>query len=378
MRFIFFSPLIFLFYGSICTYIGLRLIVPLRFFFPNIKTVMYWLPFAVLCLAFVLVNFLPHNFHFLRVAGSFWLAFFLYMFFLFAASDIIRLILFLCKIKINNLKLYAVCASLIVCIVLIIYGAVNARSVNTVKYNISLSGNGENIRIGLVSDLHIGSSIGRTKIEKMVNAINAEKPDMVCIAGDIFDGNLDNIDDLPGIIYEFKRIDAPLGVYACLGNHDIDRLSLSGGKTEKIVQILKEADIALLQDEIYTLKDNLFIAGRKDARPIGMSVNRLTPKELCAGLDGTIIMMDHQPNKFTEIEQAGVDLLFCGHTHSGQIFPMNLITNYIAKRTGTTHYGYWRGKTMQAVVTSGIGFWGPPLRIGTKCETVIINVNFNN
>jgi len=378
MRFIFFSPLVFLIYGGICTYIGIRLFVPVRFFLPNIKAVLFWLPFALLCCVFVLVNFLPHNFNFLRVAGSYWLAVFLYLLLTLAASDIIRFIIFLCKIKINNLNLYAVCASLLVCFVMIVYGAINAHYVNIVNYNISLPGNGGNIRMGLISDLHIGASIDRSKVKKIADKINAEKPDIVCIAGDIFDGNLDIIDDLPGIIYELERIEAPLGVYACLGNHDIDRMSLSGSRTERIVQIIKGTKIALLQDEVYALKDNLFIIGRKDANPIGMASNRLMPGELCAGLEGTIIMLDHQPRKFTEIEQAGVDLLLCGHTHGGQIFPMNLITKYIAKKTDSIHYGYWSGKTMQTVVTSGIGYWGPPLRIGTNCEAVIINISFTN
>jgi predicted MPP superfamily phosphohydrolase len=202
---------------------------------------------------------------------------------------------------------------------------------------------------------------------------------MVCIAGDIFDGNLDIVDDLPSVAAELRRIQAPLGVYACLGNHDVDRISfVQGGGNDRITNIVREAGVVLLQDEVRAVGENLYVAGRRDARPIGMSAARKPAAELSGGLDPgrALIVLDHQPTQFALIEQAGADLVLCGHTHRGQIFPANLITRSMYKKAGGTHYGYWKGSALQAVVTSGAGVWGPPLRISTNSEVAVIEVSF--
>ena len=373
MRFLFFTPVVFLFYAGICFYIGARLFAFIRHFLPNVNAVAFWLPFGLLCCALVFVNFLRHNLHFLRQAGSFWMAILLYMLLLLVMFDFVKLLLFLFGKSFKNYRTYTVGASLLLCALLIVFGVLHARSIKTVNYRLTLPGNGGGIRIVLVSDLHIGSSIGKPWIERVVDTINLEEPDIVCISGDIFDGNLDIVRDLPGVISQLGKIDAPLGVYASLGNHDVDR---TRGSTERIEEILKAAGILLLQDDVHTVRENLHIAGRRDARPIGMRAGRKSAEELCAGLSGTVIMLDHQPTQFTQIEQAGAGLVLCGHTHSGQIFPANLATRIIFKKAGATHYGYWKGETLQAVVTSGAGFWGPPLRIATNSEVAVIDVDF--
>jgi predicted MPP superfamily phosphohydrolase len=213
-------------------------------------------------------------------------------------------------------------------------------------------------------------------IERVVNTINKAQPEIVFLSGDIFDGNIGSIKNIDEIILQLKRINAPLGVYACLGNHDVDRMSITEGKTERIAGILKSAGVVLLWDEVYKVRENLYIAGRKDARPIGMSPGRLKPEELLAGLDGTIIVLDHQPVEFPLLEKAGADLVLSGHTHRGQIFPGSLITSPMYKKMGADDYGYWKGNTMQGVVTSGAGIWGPPLRVGTNSEAAVIDIGF--
>ena len=107
-----------------------------------------------------------------------------------------------------------------------------------------------------------------------------------------------------------------------------------------------------------------------------MSAERKTALELISGIEGTIIVLDHQPVQFEQIQRAGAHLVLSGHTHNGQIFPGNLMTMIIYKKAGSVSYGYWQGKTMQGVVTSGAGVWGPPLRVGTNCEIAVINLKF--
>ena len=375
MRWLFLSPVVVLIYAGACFYMGKRLLDFIRFFSP-VNVAVFWFPFAALCCVLTFANFFRHNLAFLRQAGLFWMAILLYMLMFLAAFDVLRIILFIAGKKIPNIGAYTGGAAILLCAIFVVFGTLHARSIKTANYNITLNGSGSDIRIALISDLHIGYSIGRAHIKKIVDAVNAAEPDLVCVSGDIFDGDIDAIRDLQGVISQFSAIKAPLGVYACLGNHDVDRTGLGGGSTQRIEDILKGSSLTLLQDETRKVRDNLYIAGRRDARPIGMNAERKTPQELLAGIKGTIIVLDHQPTQFAELEQAGAGLVLSGHTHRGQIFPSTLITYFIYKLSGSTYYGYWSGKTIQAVVTSGAGFWGPPLRIGTNSETAVIDIKF--
>ncbi|MCL2067280.1 MAG: metallophosphoesterase [Treponema sp.] len=306
---------------------------------------------------------------------------FFYIFLSLLMFDIVRLVLFFCRKSAltPRFTFTGTAIALGLSLVVILYGAINVRSIRTVNYNVSLSGQGNDIRIVLISDTHIGSTIDQGWIARVVDTVNRAQPDMVCIAGDIFDGNLDAVKDTDGIASQFRRINAPLGVYACLGNHDVDRISISGGGgNERIINFLKEAGIVPLEDEAVLVGESFYVIGRRDVRPIGMNSVRKTAAELLSDLDRerAVIVLDHQPTQFVQLEEAGADLLLSGHTHGGQVFPANLITRSIFKKAGGTHYGYWQGRTMQALVTSGAGFWGPPLRVGTRSEVVVIDVGF--
>jgi len=376
-------------YTGLCAYIGARLFGFVRYYMPGAKALVFWPVCILLCYALVCAGFLrAPRLLFLQRIGSYWMAVFVYLLLLFLLFDLLRLGLFLFHRKVVTPRFTAagIGAVLCVCFVIIISGAFHARSIRTVQYAVRLSGQGNGFRIALISDLHIGSSVGRAHIAKVVERINGVEPDIVCIAGDIFDGNPGTVRDLSGIAAEFRRIQSPLGVYACLGNHDVDRM-FSGGGTERIEAFLREAGITLLQDEGAAIRDTVYVAGRRDARPIGMRAQRKTAAELCAAIfDGaavpddetprTLIVLDHQPTQFAEIEAAGADMVLCGHTHRGQLFPANLVTKSMYRKAGAAHYGYWRGDGLQAVITSGAGYWGPPLRVGTNSEVAVIDVTF--
>jgi predicted MPP superfamily phosphohydrolase len=372
MAFIFIGTILVILTGII-SYIGFRLFPLFHFALPHLKSFCYWIPYFVLCYGFVFAAFFQRNIFLLRRAGTYWLAVIMYLFLFFILCELVRLGIFLFhrKSSIPNFGVYAASAALICCVLLIAYGSLHAKSITAVHYNITLRGQGNPLRIALVSDLHIGAT-NRKHLAKVVSEINKVQSDMVCIAGDIFDGNTRLVRDMSGIIDELKKINAQ--AYACPGNHDVDRM-FRGGTTE-IEKILKQADVILLEDEVIQARENVFIAGRKDARPINMEANRVSAQELLGKPDGTIIALDHQPTDYALIEQAGADLVLSGHTHAGQIFPANLMTRVIYKKAGAVHYGYWRGKTLQAVITSGAGFWGPPMRIGSNCEIAVIDVSF--
>jgi predicted MPP superfamily phosphohydrolase len=391
MRFVF-SGIGIVVYTGLCTYIGARLFTFVRYFMPWTKALIYWVVFILLCYAFVFVSFMRvPRLHFLERVGSYWMAVFIYLLLFLPLFDLLRLGFFLFHRNALTPRFTAlgIGAALCLCFIIITYGAFHAGSIRTVQYAIRLAGQRDGLRAALISDLHIGSGVGKKHIAKAVNVINRVEPDIVFIAGDIFDGNLETVRDMPGIAAELRRIRPPLGVYACLGNHDVDRMFPSGGGTERIEAFLRDAGIMLLLDGAAAIGDNMYIAGRRDARPIGMKAQRKTASELfsviidAAAPPGsetprTLIVLDHQPTQFAEIETAGADLVLSGHTHRGQLFPANLITKIMYRKMGAAHYGYWRGNTLQAVITSGAGYWGPPLRVATNSEVAVIDVTFGD
>jgi predicted MPP superfamily phosphohydrolase len=370
-------------YTGLCLYAGIQVFV--RFFLLACKAPVFWLVFVLLFYCFILINlFRLDRFQVLRRAGLYSLAVIAYLLPCLALFDVIRLALWLYWRNVLTGWFSAIGLGAIICLafVIVVYGVLHVHVIHTVIYQATIPKRGPEtrLRIALISDLHIGATVGRDWVARIVDAVNRVEPDMVCIAGDIFDGGLDMVHDMPDIAAELRRMTASYGVYACLGNHDVDQSDLfqGSGGTERITAFLSEANIVLLQDEVQPVAEGLWVAGRRDALPIGMRQERLSAAAITASADraDTLIMLDHQPLEFLLIEEGGVDLLLCGHTHKGQLFPVNLATRSIFKKAGAIHYGYWQGKTMRAVVTSGAGLWGLPLRVATNSEVAVIELRF--
>jgi predicted MPP superfamily phosphohydrolase len=132
----------------------------------------------------------------------------------------------------------------------------------------------------------------------------------------------------------------------------------------------------MLADEGLRVGDNFYVVGRNDASSARYSGgSRKNINELLSGVDKSlpVILLDHQPLELGKSEAAGVDIEFSGHTHRGQLFPNEYITN----RLFELDWGYLKKGNLNAFVSSGIGTWGPPVRIGSKSEIVNIKVNFN-
>ena len=190
--------------------------------------------------------------------------------------------------------------------------------------------------------------------------INAEKPDLVLIAGDIVDGDVRPVveDRLAEVL---NRIEAP--VYASLGNHEY-----FGGEAHRR-QFLSQTKIQLLCDSVATFDDAVYLIGRDDETNTG----RKSLQQLTAGLDRSkpILVLDHQPHHLEQAELAGVDFQLSGHTHRGQVFPLNLLVDRMYERS----HGYHRRGKTQYYVSSGIGIWGGKYRIGTQSEYVVIHLS---
>ena len=214
------------------------------------------------------------------------------------------------------------------------------------------------MKVVMLSDLHLGYHNRRSEFAKWVDKINEEKADLILVAGDIIDKNIQPLEEQE-MHHEFLRLNAP--VVACLGNHEY-----YGGESNALL-FYKKADITLLRDSVTTVGD-LCIIGRDDRS----NPKRKALSELMKGVDRTkyLVVLDHQPIQLEEAEQNGIDFQLSGHTHHGQVWPISWITESIYECA----FGEWQRGSTRYYVTSGIGIWGGKFRIGTRSEYVVAEI----
>lgn len=251
-------------------------------------------------------------------------------------------------------------AVLLIIVAILVYGNINYNNKRRIELPLeAYFGIGEDpVKIVLLSDLHLGYGNRRADFAKWVDKVNAEKPDLILIGGDIIDMSIKPLLE-ENVAEEFKRFNAP--VYACLGNHEY-----YSGK-ERSIDFYKRAGINLLIDSVATI-GKISIIGRDD-RTNG---NKKSVDELIKGVPqlNYTILLDHQPYNLREADFAGIDFQFSGHTHRGQVWPVSLITDHIFEKS----YGYLRRWNTDYYVSSGIGIWGGKFRIGTCSEYVVATV----
>lgn len=324
------------------------------------------LPLAAMFLGFGMSGSAPAGtMRLVQTIGTSWLLILLYLLMTFIVIDIVRLIAPSVRPWFNH-SLYGSSGVMLLMIGLFTYGNTNYRHKKRVMLNVNIDKPLERpLRIIGISDLHLGYTIGRDEAAKWVDMINKKKPDMVLIAGDIVDSDVSpNMQDK--VYEELRRISAPLGVYACLGNHDY----YAGVKQS--TEFMRLADITLLKDTAMLVDNRFYVIGRDDRT----NPKRKSLDEIVNGLDRSkpMILLDHQPYNLEEARNAGIDLQLSGHTHYGQVFPINLITSAIYECA----YGFTRKGKTNIYVSSGIGIWGGKFRIGTNSEFVVFNVTGNN
>ena len=211
------------------------------------------------------------------------------------------------------------------------------------------------LKIVMLSDLHLGFHNRRAEFARWVDLINAEKADLILIAGDIIDSGTESLNK-EETWREFLRLNAP--VYACLGNHEF----YSGQYNAQL--FYRQADIRLLRDSVATVGD-LCIIGREDrTNPQRQDLRTLAQR---ADHQKYTILLDHQPFNLEQTEQAGIDFQLSGHTHHGQVWPISWITQAIYECA----FGPWQRGNTHYYVSSGIGIWGGRFRIGTHSEYVV-------
>ena len=267
----------------------------------------------------------------------------------------------------------------ILAVMLTIFGYGNIHYYNKVKETIdiktnkdisltddslkSVSSKSHPIKIVLMSDLHLGYHNRKAEFKKWVDRVNAEKPDLILIGGDIIDISVRPLLE-ENMAEEFHRLKAP--IYACLGNHEYYSGEL------KAQQFYKDAGIHLLRDSV-TRIGNLCIIGRDDRT----NLRRKSIADLIGNVNRNrefTILLDHQPYHLEEAEQNGIDFQFSGHTHHGQVWPISWITDAIYEDA----FGPLQKGNTRYYVSSGMGIWGGKFRIGTRSEYVTLTISPRN
>ena len=298
----------------------------------------------------------------ISTVGTSWMIILLYLLMIFLVTDIARLLIPAIRPWFINSH-YGTIGITVFLIITFVGGNLWYHHKVRVPLNIQIEKPMSPIKVVGISDLHLGYTIGKQELSQWVDIINEEKPDMILIAGDLIDSNIIPVEQQK-MYEELSRLNAPLGIYACLGNHDY---YADNDKSETFIQ---KAGIRLLKDESILVNNAFYVVGRDDRTN---DVNRKSVIELTKDLDHTkpILLMDHQPYHLDRIEVAGVDFQLSGHTHRGQIFPINLVTDMVYEKS----HGYIQKGKSHIYVTSGIGLWGGKFRIGTQSEYLVLEMS---
>ena len=338
---------------------------------------LFTLIYIVLALGFPLAEFLSHQNNaswvkFFILLGYYSLPFLLYLFLLVLLLDILRGInhpLKIVPVEIIRGRVFRVTTLWILFVfaaAVVIIGAVHMNTIRVKEYRVTVpreSGVIKHLKIALAADFHLGQMTHKRFMEKFTEKINSLNPDIVLIPGDIVEGHR-NDGDMGEYERLFRQIKTKYGVYASLGNHE------SHGRSSKL-DFLAASGIKVLADTFVVIDNSFILAGRKDRR----SNHRKPLAELLAKAPGhlPVVVLDHRPTGLEQVSQHGVDIQVSGHTHNGQLFPLNLIIKQIYE----LGWGYKKIRDTHFFVTSGIQAWGPPVRTAGNSEIMVINVDFH-
>jgi len=379
--FILVGTVIFLVFGGLNYYIGLRGWQALFCYVPFLSSKVYWSVFLLLSFSYLISRFsekfLPTVlYEGMTIVGAYWMAFMFYFLLIITSLDLLRWFdrwLRIVPLEIKRSLNPALGLIVIVLVVGIVsYGAWNASHPRINHYDLTIAkkaGSLKQLHVVMVSDIHLGTIVHNDHLTKLVNQVNELKPDLVLFAGDVFDEDIESTNKQQ-VADTFRKLGATYGAFAVLGNHEY-----IGGNAEEAIKYLGEAGVKVLRDSSQEIAGSFYLIGRDDLS--GSRFNGAKRQDLKTILQGVnrslpIILMDHQPSHLDEPVEQGVDLQVSGHTHSGQLFPIQLITQRIFEQD----WGFLRKGDFQLIVSSGYGTWGPPIRVGNTPEIVDITLTF--
>ncbi|MCW4354494.1 metallophosphoesterase [Hoyosella sp. YIM 151337] len=250
-----------------------------------------------------------------------------------------------------------------------IYGAIVAqhpRATHTVVELPGLPAEFDGTRVAVIADLHVGPALGASFTQKVVDLVTAQEPDMIVLPGDLIDGTVAKVG---ADIEPLSALDAPLGVYAVSGNHEYYADDVNAW-----LDYWETLGLTVLRNEHQTVfRDGaaLDVAGVHD-----YDAPEPDPADMAAALEGrnpenAVMLVAHQPLHSSEAAANGVDLQISGHTHGGQMWPFHFAVKLVHD---TALVGLDQVGPTTLYTTSGVGAWGPPVRVGAPPEVPILEL----
>lgn len=243
------------------------------------------------------------------------------------------------------------------------YGYYNARRIVVRPVQVALANLPEawcGRRLVFISDVHLGQIYNERRVENIVEVINAQRPDLVCIGGDLFDGT--TAPDIKKFAAPLAGIKAPLGTYFITGNHE------EYGDANAFMAAIRAAGVRVLEDELVDV-EGVQLVGVDYTASANKDAFRAILERLSIDTQKPAILLRHEPKDVGVGEQAGISLQLSGHTHLGQQWPFAHVVRMTYKQFA---YGLSTFGRMQVYTSSGVSTWGPPIRVGTRSEVVVL------
>lgn len=331
---------------------------------------------AILLLSVCMLFGLVSEVRFFSVVGSIWMGIALNFLLVLVSCDFIVAVIYLFvkgekRIVIQTVK---TCAVILIPILLSVYGFMNAATVTKTEYELTIDYAKEDLKIVMLSDMHLGAVGSESNLEDWIEVINEEEADLVLISGDLIDSDFHKIQNPDRAAELLRSIRSRYGVYACLGNHD------AGSTFLDMLSFFEKSNITILSEQYTVINDKWVVAGRHDISPIGAEYIEGRRQDTAFFLSEIpdsnlpVLVMDHNPSDILSYDSR-VDLILSGHTHKGQVFPAGFITDMIY----TVDYGLFQRSERDpyVIVSSGVYGWGMPMKTSGLSEIVVIQVSSN-
>ncbi|MGL4642423.1 MAG: metallophosphoesterase [Cetobacterium sp.] len=263
----------------------------------------------------------------------------------------------------NLTKFDMLTVAFIVLPIFFVFSYYNFSVARVIKMEIHLKNHniGKKLRIAFISDVHLSALTNKKNIERSLERMFEEEPDILLIGGDLIDYSCRDIKS--NFSNSFRRVTPKYGIYAIVGNHEYQ------GGVESNIKYIENLGIKILRDEVLTV-DGVNIIGRDDVtNKRRKKIAYLTKK---INTDLPTILLDHNPNSIEEAILNKIDLELCGHTHRGQFFPYNLIVKKMYKN----YHGYKKFEETHTLVSAGFSSWLIPYRVNSTSEINIIDLYY--
>lgn len=348
--------------------------------FSSLQKKIFWGFITIVSLSFVITRLLTFSVYWAPLIGNYIFAFIMCAFFTLIIFDIGFIIykLFNRHKKITSNRWIQGGYTIIVLSMFVI--GLHAASTAQVAYyetTINKPANIEKLRIVQMSDIHISEITSLETIADMVKQVNQLNPDLIFITGDTLDMRLAPFVD-GRFATQFAQLSSNYGTFITFGNHEHYGMMREENNSEQaIIQAFESGHMTVLKDNVlYYPQLGVYIIGRDDYfNNQRASLDALLTQ---TNSEQPILLLDHQPRELDNAAELGIDVMFSGHTHAGQSFPVTILVKMMYKNAWGIYQQINNNHLFTSIVTSGYGLWGPPVRILTNAEIVVMDIKFTN